>query len=207
MDELKPGKRYPLLLYTRLLDMYRWAAFLLAVCFFVIAWIARGGKVPYLPPSAEPWALLGGSVSAAFFVFTLFGQYMAYVQCRPTHLRIQTAIFRLNVSYTRISEVRPVDFNQLFPPSRQPWSQRRYLEDLFGQTGIGLTLKSFPMDEGLLRLFYNRYMFLPDRTGFLLLANDWMDLSAQIGHYRELNLAKRVEAKRPGRSGPNPFAK
>lgn len=207
MDDLKPGKRYPLLLYTRLLRMYRWAAFWLAVFFFIIAWIARGEKVPYLPPAAEPWALLGGAVSAAFFVFTLYGRYVAYTQCHPTHLRIQTAIFRMNVSYSRISEVRPVDFNQLFAPSRQPWSQRRYLEELFGKTGVGLTLTAFPMDEGLLRLFFNSYMFLPDRTGFLLLAKDWMDLSAQIGHYRELYLARRVEAKRPVRAGPNPFAK
>ena len=142
-----------------------------------------------------------------FFLFTLFGQYMAYVQCRHTHLRIQTAIFRLKVSYSRISEVRPVDFNTLFPPSRQPWSQRRYLQAVFGLTGVGLSLSKFPLEEGPLRLFFNSYMFLPDRTGFLLLAKDWMDLSAQIGHYRELNLAKRVEAKRPGRAGPNPFAK
>ncbi|MBI4769143.1 MAG: hypothetical protein HY784_01690 [Chloroflexi bacterium] len=207
MADLKPGKRYPLLLYTRLMAMYRWAALWLAALLALIGWLAPAGAIEILPPAAEGWAWAGAAVSAAYFLFTLYGRAMASVQCWPDHIRVQTGVFQLKISYARLRAIRPVDFSQLFPPSRQPWSQRRFLEPFFGQTGVGLTLAALPLDERLLRLFFNRYMFLPDRTGFLLLAKDWMELSKEIGSYHEAYLTRRAEARRRPGFNPNPFAK
>ena len=203
-DTTKPGKRYPLLLYTRLLGMYRWPAFGLAVLLFGIWWFAPSGKIAVAEPPGDRMALLGAVVSGAFFLFTLFGRSAAYFQCLPGHIRVQTAVLRLKISYSRVREARPVSFSQLFPPSRQRWSQRRFLQPFFGRTGVGLTLSTFPMEEKLLRLFLSPYMFLPDRTGFLLLAKDWMDLSAQIGTYRDAWFNRRRAARQAAAASPRP---
>ena len=175
-----PGKRHPLLLYARLFAMLRPPAFFIALLCGVLWWFAPA-RVPLLSSDLALTALLVVIVLCALlFLYTLIGPALSYVQCFPTYLLVSTPLFRVAISYSRIRSVRPV----LFTPRDIRWSQRRFLEPFLGMTVVAVYLKSYPLNEKLLRLWLNPYMFAPDITGFLFHTQDWMATSRDIDGYR-----------------------
>jgi hypothetical protein len=130
---------------------------------------------------------------------------LSYVQCRPTHIRIQTPLLRLAISYQRVHTVRPVVFKDMHPPSQQHWSQRHYLEPFFGRTAVGLTVSSYPMSLGLLKVLLGEYMFTHDAPGFLFLVDDWMTLSRQIDVYHDRWRGAQGQPARASSISLNPF--
>ena len=173
------GKRHPLLLYARVFAMLRPPAFFIALLCGGLWWFAP--RIPLFSSELAQGLLLVVIVLCSLlFLYTLVGPALAYVQCRPTHLLVSTPLFRLAVSYARIRTVRPVKF----VPPNLGWSQRRFLEPFLGMTAISVDLKNFPLNEKLLRLWLNPYMFANDVTGLLLLTQDWMATSRDIDVYR-----------------------
>jgi hypothetical protein len=173
------GKRHPLLLYARLFAMLRPPAFFIALLCGVLWWFAP--DIPLLNSElAQILLLVAIAVCGLLFLYTLIGPALSYAQCRPTHLLISTPLFRLAVSYSRIRNVRPVKF----VPQKLGWSQRRLLEPFLGMTAVSVDLKGYPLNERLLRLWLNPYLFAGDVTGFLLLTKDWMTVSRDIDVHR-----------------------
>jgi hypothetical protein len=169
------GKHHQLLLYARLFAMLRPPAFFIALLCGGLRWFAP--RIPLLASElAQGLLLVVIALCSLLFLYTLVGPSLSYVQCRPTHLLVSTPLFRLAVSYARIRTVRPVRF----APSDLGWSQRRFLEPFLGMTVVSVDLKSFPLNEKLLRLWLNPYLFAGDATGFLLLTKDWMATSRDI---------------------------
>lgn len=199
----RPGKRFPLLFYRRMFGLYRWPAFLLMAASFVLWWYAR--VIPFIGAEREDLVMAIVILSGLLFIASLIATN-AYVQCRPEHLRIQTPLLRLVISYGRIRDVRPVNFSQLFPPEKQKRGDRLFLQPFQGQTAVGINLNGYPLSEQLLRLFLNRYMFPPDQTGLIfVVGKDWMSLSTQLSSYRDRWLAARAEAQRPKQPRISPF--
>ena len=159
--------------------MLRPPAFFIALLCGVLWWFAPG--IPLFSSELAQFLLLVViALCGLLFLYTLVGPFLAYVQCRPTHLLVSTPLFRLAVSYARIRNVRPVKFT----PPQLGWSQRRFLEPFLGMTVVSVDLKSFPLSERLLRLWLNPYLFSGDSTGFLLLTKDWMATSRDIDVHR-----------------------
>jgi hypothetical protein len=173
------GKHHPLLLYARLFAMLRPPAFFIALLCGVLWWFAP--RIPLFSSElAQVLLLVVIVLCSLLFLYTLVGPALSYVQCRPTHLLVSTPLFRLAISYARIRNVRPVKF----VPPKLGWSQRRFLEPFLGMTVVAVDLKSFPLNEKLLRLWLNPYMFGGDATGFLLHTKDWMATSRDIDVHR-----------------------
>jgi hypothetical protein len=109
----------------------------------------------------------------------------AYVQPRPDHLRVQTPLYRLKVSYRRIQNVRPIEFGRMFPPASLSRGERRLLAPFFGTTAVGVDLHGLPLARLALRLFFSRFLFATDQPGLVLLVEDWMALSRQLNAIAE----------------------
>jgi hypothetical protein len=167
---------------------YRRLALLLAILLLVLWIMLLNDMVSWPAPRNAPWVLAGGLVSAAYAFFAWIGPLTSYVQPRQNHVRVQTPIYRLNISYRRISSVRPVDFTKTFPPNLQPHRDRRVLRSFSGSTAVGIDMHAWPFRRWVLKLFLSRYNLAPDRPGLIFLADDWIqlsnDISAKVDDFR-----------------------
>jgi hypothetical protein len=199
---LRPGRRFRLLLYERLYDLLYWPLLLSLFALAVLWWYA-----PFIPSVAtrENLIVFVGGLCLLLFLITYLGRFVSFVQCHPNHLRIQTPIFRLAISYQRIKTVRPVTFREQYPVDRQRWSQRRFIGPLLGLTGVGVTVNSYPISPRWLRFWLNEYMFTRDAPGFLFLTDDWMSLSREIDVYRDRWRDRKARAAHPTAISMNPF--
>jgi hypothetical protein len=174
------GRRLRLRLYDRMMDRYRKPALLLAILFLTLWILLRNELISWPTARTSPWVLAGGLVSAAYGFFAWFGPLTSYVQPRQNHVRIQTPIYRLIISYRRIANIRPVDFTKTFPPKHQPRRDRKVLRGFSGNTAVGMDLYAWPMKRWILKLFLSNYNLAPDRPGLIFLADDWIQLSNQL---------------------------
>jgi hypothetical protein len=185
----KPGRRHPLLLYTRQLSRLRGATFLISVFSFILWYYAL--RIPPLSPAPVQAALIVAGVAAGlFFVYSLLGPRLSYVQCFPTFVRISTPLYRLVLSYSRIRSVRPVQFE---PRRKLSSSQREILRPLLGQTCLAADLNGYPLGEKWLRFWLPPFMFAEDFTGLLFHVKDWMALSQEMESFRSLRKVTRVQ--------------
>jgi len=167
----------------------RGVTLLTSVMFFILWWYAL--LVPPLSSELAQAALLvAGSTAALFFLYSLLGPRLAYVQCFPTHVRINTPLYRLIISYSRVRTGRPVQFN---PRRRLSGSQKDILRPFLGQTVLALDLNGYPVGEKWLRFWLPPFMFPDNFTGLLFHVKDWMALSQEVDSFRSLRKVSRVD--------------
>jgi hypothetical protein len=198
----RSGRRFRLLLYNRLYAAVVWPSILLLLALAVLWWYA-----PFILLVApfDQLILYAAGLCALLLLATALARPLSYVQCRPDHLRIQTPILRLAVSYQRVHTVRPVKFGDQYPSEKQRWSQRRFLEPLFGMTGVAVSVRSYPISLAWLKVWLNDYMFTRDAPGFLFLVNDWMTLSREIDVFRDRWRERQAPATHSGAYSMSPF--
>lgn len=195
------GDRFPLLLYHRAIRPHRRASAALAVLLLGLWYPVSMRMVAWPLPPADRWLLAGGVVSLAFALFTTFSPRFAYVQPMRDHLRLSTPILRLAVSYRRIESTRPIDVARAFPRSVLRGSERRLLAPFAGKTALGVDLYALPVRPFLLRLFFHRLMLSPDKTGFIFIVPDWIELSRQLsGRLDTWRTSQQSRPRQPGLS-------
>lgn len=169
------ARRHPLLLYKRLFDMIRMPSFLIAGLCGVLWWFAPGNEM--LGSDAVQTSLIAvGAVTGFLFLYALIGPRLSYVQCQPNYLFISTPFYRLAISYGRIRVIRSRGFT---PPTLR-WSQRDFVAPFLGQQCIVVELSSYPVNEAVLRVLLNEFMFPHDGKGFQFVTADWMALSRDL---------------------------
>ncbi len=180
MKKRQPGKRYPLLVYRRIMGRLAMPTLVLGLV-FLAAW---GWSQYSLPPAfakgAETWLLVGAGVSLLFGLFAFFSRGMTYVQPRRDHLRLVTPFLNLRISYRRVRSIHPASFVQLFPPQEAGWGERRLMEPFYGKTAVVVELMSFPLRPVFLRLFLPRQMFLRHFDGLVFVVADWIAFSTEL---------------------------
>ncbi len=193
------GDRFPLLLYARVLLPYRRAAFALAILLLGLWYPVSLQWVDWPVPPADRWLMAGGLVSLGFALFTTFAPRAAYVQPMRDHLRLSTPIVRLAISFRRIESTRPMDIAKAFPRAVLRSGERRLLAPFAGKTALAVDLYALPVRPVLLRLFFHRLMLSPDRTGFLFIVSDWIELSRQLSS--RLDAWRTTQQSRPRQPG------
>lgn len=136
--------------------------------------------IPWPQPPFERWFLFSSSICLLFWLFTLLAPILAYVQPRHDCIRLQTPFYRLNISYRRVRNTRPVDIAKAFPLETIPRRFRRTIEQLHGLTALGIDLQSWPLPRWLLAILLGRMMLAPDQPGLILITHDWIKLSNQM---------------------------
>jgi hypothetical protein len=194
------GDRFPLLLYRRAVTRHRRTALSLAVLLLSLWVLVARGFVDWPRPPAEAWLFSGGVVSLAYGLFTWIAPAFAYAQARQDHLRLQTPIYRLKVSYRRIQATRPVDLARMFPATSLRSGDRALVAPFYGRTAVGVDLKEMPLPLGLLRLFFSRPFFAPDLPGLVIMVDDWMGFSNQLT--ARIDAWRQERQEHPHRPGP-----
>ncbi len=197
----RPGLKHPLRIYERFFSMFVWPSFLLAIALYVLWWISFDYPIP-LPLGRAP-ILLVSILAWLAYIFGLIAPAFCYVQCYPNYIVI-SALYPLAISYSRVGNAVPINFNTKYPLSRQSWSERNFLEPLFyeqktGQlTVVGMQLREYPLPLPWLKLWFNKFMFFTkqDGPGFLFLVRNWMALSHEIEDYREAWRSRRFRKTR-----------
>lgn len=188
------GDKFPLLIYRRWAKMLRLPSLLIAVVSGIAWWYA-----PDIPLLADrDWlAIVIGVVGALIFFYSLLARRAAYVQCLPSYVKIRTPFLSVLISYQRILQTRPVQFNSQLSLSDLNSSQHRLLQPYLGYTTLLLELNKFPIGERRLRTWLPWFMFATQVTGFVLVVEDWMALSRQIGVFSDRWIARRQARQRP----------
>jgi hypothetical protein len=180
----RPGRRYPLVLYTYMLNRWWPATLLLSAGLFAVAWAGPH----YLPEPAEAWrwqALAGvGAFALLVTLFLFLIRKAAYVQLFPDHFRLVTPFLRLNISYKRIQKTSSTTLNALFPPKSLSGWQRELLAPLGSKTALVVHLNGYPLSRSFLRFFLSPFFFADKTPHFVLLVDDWMRFSMEMESLR-----------------------
>ena len=145
-------KRYPLLLYERMLKRWISATFWLAVFvtgFGAAAWF-------YAPQFSDfnIYLLLGAGAFAFLVTLILFLiRKSAYLQLYPDYLRIVTPFMRVKVNYKSIKRTNPAEMGNLFSMKKVRGMRREIVAPFMKHTAIVLNLSAYPMAPWILRCF------------------------------------------------------
>lgn len=192
------GRRYPLLLYTRMLDRWWPALFLIGLGTLALAWPAYSNLYTRL---MEPWRwmtlILVGSAVVLASLLMLALRKSAYVQAFPDHLRLVTPFLRMNISYRRIQRTMPVAMTALFPRRRLSGLKRDILEPLFGHTALVMDMNALPIPAPTLRLFLSPFFFKDQTAHIVILVKDWMAFSTELDTMRRGAFTTEDAARAP----------
>ena len=181
----KAGKRYPLLLYTHMIDRWWPAILLLGLALGSLAWPLYQDPFTRL---AEPWrwqamVLLGGAVTLFSLLMAAFRK-VGYVQPFSDHLRLVTPFLRMNISYRRMLRTTSVSMAATFPAKSISGWRREILEPMAGMTAINVELNAFPLPLSAMRFFLSPFFFKDKTPHFIILVKDWMGFVTELDSMR-----------------------
>jgi hypothetical protein len=192
----KAGKRYPLVIYTRMIDRWWPVLFLLGLALLALAWPYYQDLYKRLT-EAWRWETLAG-VGAAVLLISLIMLVMrksAYVQPFGDHLLLATPFLRMKISYSRIRRATSANLAVLFPPKSLRGFKRDILEPLFKLTAVVIELNALPMPMTTLRLFLSPFFFKDNTPHLVILVQNWMAFSAELESLRVTSGDQPVQKK------------
>ena len=188
----KAGRRYPLVIYTRMLNRWWPATLTLSMALFATAWGAsRTPQGQSAPMAITATAGLGGlAFIVTLFLFVI--RKAAYVQPFGTYLKLVTPFLRINISYRRFRSSTTSEIRVLFPPKSLSGRRREIIAPLSGMTAIVINLNGYPVPPALLRLFLSPFFFKDKTPHLVILVKDWLRFSTDL---ESLRLGRRGETK------------
>jgi hypothetical protein len=177
----KGGRRYPLIVYTHMIDRWWPALLALGIALLSLAWALYSWGF-------EQWRWLIFASIGAFngFVglFLILIRKAAYVQPFQDHLKLATPLLRLNISYKRFNRTTSANMGMLFPPNSVTKWQADIIQPIAKLTAIVISLNALPMSQTSLRLFLSPLFFKDKTPHIVILVNDWMKLSSELESMR-----------------------
>ena len=188
----KAGRRYPLVIYTHMLNRWWPATFTLSLALFGVAlgvsFTPEGKAQPYLV-----YATVGlGGLALVFTLFLLIIRNVAYVRPLPTYLQLVTPFLRINISYRRFRGTTTSEMRALFPPTSLSGWRREIIAPLSSMTAIVINLSGYPVSPLVLRWFLSPFFFKDKTPHIVILVKDWLRFSAELDSMR---LSQKQEAK------------
>jgi len=176
------GDRFHLVVYKLMWQSWAWPSLFILIG-SIAAWALAPGSA-YIPSGYRPLLLIPGLGALILLSYAYLAQHLAWVQCRGKHIRIQTPIYPLAVSYARIRSVRPSTLAQVLDMENASGLTRAWLKPYWGRTVVVVYLSSYPFNRTWLRLWFSPYVLTPGAPGFVFLVEDWMALSRQIDDFQ-----------------------
>jgi hypothetical protein len=189
----KDGRRYPLVIYTRMMDRWWPAIFTLGLALLGLAWAVRSYGY-------EEWRWLAftsvGGLNIFLGLLLLILRKSAYVQSFNDHLRLATPFLRLNISYKRFRRASSANMGVLFPPGSTSNWRAEIIEPLTKMTAIVIELTSYPMPQSTLRMFLSPFFFKDKTPHFVILVDDWMKFSNDLESMRQGGVSSTPQQRR-----------
>ena len=198
-DAKRKGKKHRLLIYGRVHRQRRWSMLIAGLLFIGLYalpnFVDAETQRKLWPSQFDPVFLLLGIIALLIFSYKLVAPRLAYVQCTERHIRVQTPIYPLTLSYRRVAQTRLNQWGPLYPPERTKRGQRRLLDGIRGESVLVLDLKGWPVSPMFLRWWIPDVMFSPEGDGLVLWVPDWMTLNREISDFidrrREAHMSRR----------------
>jgi len=191
----KGGRRYPLVVYTHMMDRWWPAVFTLGLALLALSWAVRNWGY-------EDWrwiALISvGGLNIFLGILLLVLRKSAYVQPLSDHLRVVTPFLRLNISYKRFRRASSANMGVLFPPQSVSSWRAEIIRPLAKMTVLVIELNSYPMSQSALRLFLSPLFFKDKSPHFVILVDDWMKFSNELESMRSGVTPSAPRQKRNG---------
>jgi hypothetical protein len=194
----KGGRRYPLVIYSHMIDRWRSDIFLLG-----LALLGLAGAIYFWGMEEWRWMTIGGIGVFSIFVSIVLwiARKSAYIQPYPEYIRLVTPFLRLNVSYKRFRRTTSANMGALFPRNSITKAQADIMELFAGMTAIVIELTKFPIAPSTLRIFLSPLFFKDKTPHFVILVDDWMRLSTEIDSMRSgIGGAESLAAQQPKRN-------
>ena len=194
----KAGKRYPLLIYTRMMDRWWPPIFLIGLALAALAWWFYQDVYTRLTQPRQ-WMTLAGLAGLTIFasLLMLALRKSAYVQAFGDHFLVATPFLRMNVSYRRILRTTTASMLVLFPPAKMSMLKRDTIAPLLSLTAVIIDLNSLPMARPTLRFFLSPFFFKDQTPHIVLLVKNWMAFSTELESLR-VSGNEPVRVKRRG---------
>ena len=177
----KGGRRYPLVVYTHMLNRWWTAVFTLGLALLGLSWALRSWGF-------EDWRWLVfasiGGLSVFLGILLLLLRKSAYVQPFSNHLKLATPFLRLNISYKRIKRASSANMGALFPKESVSNWRAEIIQPLAKMTALVIELTGYPMSQSSLRFFLSPLFFKDKTPHFVILVDDWMKFSAELESMR-----------------------
>jgi hypothetical protein len=189
----KGGRRYPLVVYTHMINRWWPAIFTLGLALFALSWALHSWGF-------EDWRWLSftsiGGLCIFLGILLLLTRKSAYVQPFSDHLRLATPFLRLNISYKRFKRASSANMGALFPPQSVSSWRREIIQPLAKMTALVIELTGYPMSQSTLRLFLSPLFFKDKTPHFVILVDDWMRFSAELESMRSGAVQSAPQKKR-----------
>lgn len=177
----KGGRRYPLVVYTHMINRWWPAIFTIGLALLGLSWAVYSWGF-------EQWRWLAFAAIGGLHLFLglllLATRKNAYIQPFSDHFRLATPFLRLNISYKRFRRAVPANMGALFPPKSVSNWQAEIIEPLAKMTALVIELNGYPMSRSMLRLFLSPLFFKDKSPHFVILVDDWMKLSTELESMR-----------------------
>lgn len=189
----KGGRRYPLVVYTHMINRWWPAIFTLGLALFALSWAL-------LSWGFEEWRWLTftsiGGLCIFLGVLLLLMRKSAYVQPFSDHLRLATPFLRLNISYKRFKRASSANMGALFPKQSVSSWRAEIIQPLAKMTALVIELTGYPMSQTTLRLFLSPLFFKDKTPHFVILVDDWMKFSNELESMRSGSVQSAPQKKR-----------
>lgn len=177
----KGGRRYPLVIYTHMMDRWWPAILLLGLALLGLSWAVYSWGF-------EEWrwltlAGIGGLTVFAGLLFLILRK-SAYVQPYSDHLKLATPFLRLNISYKRFLRATSANMGALFPPNSVSNWQAGIIQPVAKMTALVIELNAYPMSRSVLRIFLSPLFFKDKTPHFVILVDEWMKFSSELESMR-----------------------
>jgi hypothetical protein len=195
------GKRYPLMLYTRMLDRWWPALLLIGIGTAASAWSLYHEEFTRLTQPLQ-WRLLAGAgaLGIGLGLLLLLLRKSAYVQPFSDHLRLVTPFFRMKISYRRFVRTTTTAMGTLFPPRGLRGLNRDILEPLLANTAVVVEFNSLPLSIRALKLFLSPFFFKDATPHLVIVVKDWMGFTMELN---SLHAGLWAPEARPPTQGPS----
>lgn len=175
------GRRYPLVIYTVMINRWWPAIFTLGLAVLGLAWEVRSYGM-------DQWRWNTLAVIGVAIVFVglamLTIRKSAYVQPFTDHLRLVTPFLRLNISYKRIRKTASATMAGLFPPRSVSKWRAGIIEPIAKMTAVVIDLNAYPVSRAALQFFLSPLFFKDKTPHFVILVDDWMRFSSELESMR-----------------------
>jgi hypothetical protein len=183
MKKRKSGSRHVLLFYRRTMDRLWKTTFVLGLVLAIAGGWTLVQDTPVFGISSNVWLFAGAVLAFALSIFAFLARFRAYTQVYANYLSVVTPFLHLKISFKRMRSIHPVLVQQLFPKDEASWAERSFLEPFYGKTAVVITMRGYPLNPKLLRLFLPAQMFSPRTTGLVLMVPDWMKFSTELDSF------------------------
>lgn len=205
-SQAKSGKKYPLVIYRLLAQRHR----LLSIALILAGVVTQLPR--YLPElrftdtllTYEQLSIIGLMVllsGLALFVASLLEGRLAYTQCKPDYLLINTSSGRVAVGYLRITETKldiPRNVLETKKVRRRDQVLMKRLSKLHKERVLEVVLSDFPLPEQQLRKRLHRFFFSArSEHGLVLIVPRPESLKFEI----DAAIARAREARRIAEQG------